>query len=73
MEIVGRDPLLCFSGTEYAIQKIDRLLSDPSLQCSLQALVQTRRDIFGTERFKSEFLRTARCALKCASVSKNVG
>ena len=63
VEIVGRDPRLCFSEAEDATAKIDRVLSDALLQDVLRASLQKLAPLFTAERFKADFRRVIESAL----------
>ena len=54
-EIVGDDPRLLYSSEGDAIERIDRVLSDPDAQRALAAHVRSRRDLFSSERFVEQF------------------
>lgn len=53
VEIVGGDERLTFSTVEDAVEKIGRVLADPSLESDLRAYVALQRGRFTTERFCS--------------------
>lgn len=54
IEIVGNSDLLTYEEGSDAVQKIDRLLSDPELQSSIRTELEERRENFSQERFKSK-------------------
>lgn len=54
VEILG-DPRLLYDSVEEAVDKIDRVLGDPSCQQELLASLATRRSELGVERFQREF------------------
>ncbi len=55
-EIVGDERLLYASERE-AVEKIERVLTDPDLQAELGATAAARDDEFGTKRFAAEVRR----------------
>ena len=60
VEIVERDPRLCFSNQDDAAAKIDRVLADSNLQSSLLKLVSGRSAMFSTESFTRKFRELVR-------------
>ncbi len=55
-EIVGRDERLVYRSIEDAIEKIDRVLSDPELEAELRRDIELRRACFSEHRFMEEIL-----------------
>lgn len=51
MEIVGKRPELMFDTPEEAAAKICAVLEDPGLEASLQAHVESRREVYSAEKF----------------------
>ena len=56
LEIVGGDQRVIYQSIEDAVEKIDRMLRDPSLEAALRRDVALRGETFTEERFMSEFL-----------------
>jgi glycosyltransferase involved in cell wall biosynthesis len=54
VEIVGNDKRLIYSSHEDAVNKILRALRDPDHQTSLRNYIESRRNLFRTERFLSQ-------------------
>ena len=55
-EIVGGDQRVIFRSFEDAVEKIDRVLSDPTLEAALQRDVVRRGETFTEQRFMNEIL-----------------
>ena len=51
VEIMGGDERLLYGSAEEAVEKIDRVLSDPQQQASLSEHVQRRGELFTEQRF----------------------
>jgi glycosyltransferase involved in cell wall biosynthesis len=54
LEIVGNDSNLAYHSVADAVDKIDRMLSDPLLEANLRRAVEARRMLFNEERFVAE-------------------
>ena len=54
VEIVGNDQRLIYSSREDAVNKILRVLRDPAYQASLRSFIESRRNLFTSERFVSQ-------------------
>ena len=55
-EIVGGDQRVIFRSTEDAVEKIDRVLSDPALEAAMERDVARRGTAFTEQRFMDEIL-----------------
>jgi glycosyltransferase involved in cell wall biosynthesis len=60
VEIVGGDKRLVYQTKEEAITKIIRILSNPDEQASLRNYLNSRKELFSTERFMSQIREIVR-------------
>ena len=67
VEIVGREPRLCFTDADDAVRKIRRVLSDAALREELQEFAHARRRLFSVARFQAEFLNAVHTSLEASS------
>jgi glycosyltransferase involved in cell wall biosynthesis len=63
VEIVGREPRLCFTDGDDALRKIRRVLTDAALREDLKEFAYARRPMFSVARFQEEFLRVVQTSL----------
>ena len=67
VEIVGRDPRLCYSSDEEAADKIASTLKNPAMQASILNSLAPRRMMFSA----SEFMRGLRGVVERMTASSN--
>jgi glycosyltransferase involved in cell wall biosynthesis len=60
VEIVGNDPRLGYDTTEDAVRKIASVLSDRRQQADLRQFLDTRKELFSTQRFVHELRNIVR-------------
>jgi glycosyltransferase involved in cell wall biosynthesis len=63
VEIVGREPRLCFTDRDDAVRKIRRVLSDAALRQDLKKFADARQRAFSVARFQEEFLHAVQASL----------
>ena len=54
-EILGGDPALLYGSSDDAVDKICRLLEDPSALAEARSRLQSRAGLFSVDRFTKEF------------------
>lgn len=54
VEIVGGDERLVYRTEEEALEKIIRVITNPKEQTSIRSYLDSRKELFSTEKFKNQ-------------------